>query len=205
MIRPSGYLIQRTLVSSGFGLSDHVPPARGTGSDREVRPGEWPSAAARYGSEPGLVSRQAGTPVDCSPRNGHSPGHDEELPMNRHLTATLLLALAMTLAGPGSNRAEAQYDFPAAAPVVEFGPIGTVTSLGGVVFDSIPASSPVPQFSYSYFAAFPGPARQYVPYGPADSFPFYGTPYGKPYDRWTWETMSGPPSTLQRYYYPPVR
>jgi hypothetical protein len=59
---------------------------------------------------------------------------------------------------------------------------------------------------YSYYAALPWPARGYVPYGPNDGFPFYGTPYGHPYDPWTWPYMSGGYYRyLARYYYPPVR
>lgn len=58
---------------------------------------------------------------------------------------------------------------------------------------------------YSYYAAFPYPARGYVGYGTND-FPFYGNPYGYPYDRWTWANLSASPyGGLARYYYPPVR
>jgi hypothetical protein len=58
---------------------------------------------------------------------------------------------------------------------------------------------------YSYYAALPWPARGYVPYGPGDGFPFYGEPYGHPYDRWTWPYLSGGYYRyLARYYYPPV-
>src|SRR5262249_45049453 len=41
--------------------------------------------------------------------------------------------------------------------------------LGGPVYYS---SAYVPP--YSYYAAWPWPARVYVPYGPGDAFPFYG-------------------------------
>jgi hypothetical protein len=59
---------------------------------------------------------------------------------------------------------------------------------------------------YSYYAAFPFPARGYVGYGPSDQFPFYGNPYGYPYDRWTWANLSASPfGGLARYYYAPVR
>ena len=58
---------------------------------------------------------------------------------------------------------------------------------------------------YSYYTAFPDPARGYVGYGTND-FPFYGRPYGGPSDRWSWAAMSTAPyGTLARYYYPPVR
>ena len=61
-----------------------------------------------------------------------------------------------------------------------------------------------PAFPYSYYVALPGPARQYVPYGPLDQFPFYGTPYGQPYDPWSWATLAGS-NAPARYFYPPVR
>src|SRR4051794_35983345 len=41
---------------------------------------------------------------------------------------------------------------------------------------------------YSYWAAYPFPARAYVAYGNND-FPFYGTPYGSPSDPWSWPAM----------------
>ena len=59
---------------------------------------------------------------------------------------------------------------------------------------------------YRYYAALPWAARGYVPYGPGDMFPFYGDPYGHPYDPWIWPYMSGGYYRyLARYYYPPVR
>ena len=62
-----------------------------------------------------------------------------------------------------------------------------------------------PIWPYSYYAAWPGPARGYVPYGPGDQFPFYGQPYGHPYDRWTWSYMGGGYNrSLARYFYPPI-
>ena len=40
----------------------------------------------------------------------------------------------------------------------------------------------------------------------ADEFPFHGQPYGRPYDRWTWSTLSGSYGQgLARYYDPPVK
>jgi len=65
--------------------------------------------------------------------------------------------------------------------------------------------SPSPNWPYSYYAAWPWPARGYVPYGPGDQFPFYGQPYGHPYDRWTWPYMGGGYNRyLARYDYPPI-
>jgi hypothetical protein len=56
---------------------------------------------------------------------------------------------------------------------------------------------------YSYWAAWPLPARDYVGYGSND-FPFYGRRYGSPSDPWSWSALAGYPA-LYRYYYPPVR
>jgi hypothetical protein len=119
--------------------------------------------------------------------------------MRLHLAA-LLVAAAATFAGPGSNRAEAQAMTGFGAPIVETATISPMPAIGGGI-----VADPAPRFPYSYYAAFPTAAREYVPYGPNDMFPFHGTPYGRPYDRWTWAYMTGPPSNLQRYYYPPVR
>ncbi|MEW4570423.1 hypothetical protein AB1L88_21365 [Tautonia sp. JC769] len=119
--------------------------------------------------------------------------------MKRHLAA-LVVAAAATLAVPGSSRAQAPGLAAPGSPVVISSPaVPGPTAPGAIAVD------PGMTFPYSYSAAFPNRARQYVPYGPTDVFPFYGTPYGRPYDRWTWASMTGPPGALQRYYYPPVR
>jgi hypothetical protein len=57
------------------------------------------------------------------------------------------------------------------------------------------ATRPTGYLPYSYYAAWPYPAREYVGYGFND-FPFYGQPYGSPNDRWSWQSMS-------RSYYAP--
>ncbi len=95
--------------------------------------------------------------------------------------------------------AEAMYDPPT--------PPGMTTGWSSqAVVMSMPSSSqPGQVFPYSYYAAFPGPAREYVPYGNNDLFGFGGQAYGHPYDRWSWSYLSGYPNTLARYYYPPVR
>jgi hypothetical protein len=75
-----------------------------------------------------------------------------------------------------------------------------------------PAAAPAPipvtyrAAPYSYYAARPPfPAREYVGFGSND-FPFYGNPYGRPYDLWTWPYMlSDPLAPLAHYYYAPVR
>ena len=63
-----------------------------------------------------------------------------------------------------------------------------------------------PITSYDYWAAFPGPARRYVPYGGADIFPYHGDPYGHAYASWSWSALSGwNDARLAHYYYPPLR
>jgi hypothetical protein len=58
-------------------------------------------------------------------------------------------------------------------------------------------------FPYSYYAAAPFPAREYVGYGFND-FPFYGKPYGSPNDRWSWNTMSQSSYVSRGTFYGPV-
>jgi hypothetical protein len=58
-------------------------------------------------------------------------------------------------------------------------------------------------FTYSYYGSWTNQPRVYQSYGPFDPFPFYGQPYGHPYDRYTWAALSGE-NRLARYYYPPV-
>jgi hypothetical protein len=80
------------------------------------------------------------------------------------------------------------------------------TSAPSVATYSSPMAQPAPSriYSYSYYAS-PQPARTYVGYG-ADDFPFYGVPYGHPYDPWTWPYMTGSYNRgLARYYDPPVK
>jgi hypothetical protein len=60
-------------------------------------------------------------------------------------------------------------------------------------------------YDYSYWVAYPGPSRTYVPYGALDQFPFQGRPYGNPSDRWSWYYMGGGNSRyLARYFSPPL-
>jgi hypothetical protein len=105
---------------------------------------------------------------------------------------TLLAAFAASVMILGaSSESHAQY------PVVEVVPRSA--PIGGWL------SVPYPGYPYNYYVAHPYPARDYVGYGTND-FPFYGRPYGKPTDRWTWPFLSGSEArTLARYYYPPVR
>jgi hypothetical protein len=94
-----------------------------------------------------------------------------------------------------TSRADAQV-------VVEPGPLGRAWAVGGGVYPG--ADPPVvlnPDYylpPYSYWAAYPFLARDYVGYGSND-FPFYGTAYGHPYDPWTWPAMSRYPTALVNY------
>lgn len=104
--------------------------------------------------------------------------------------ATVTLAALWLAAAPEASAQVVMSRVWNAAPVIG----------GPVVYDSTAYVPP-----YSYYAAFPWPARGYVPYGPNDGFPFYGHAYGHPYDRWTWPYMGGGYNRyLARYYYAPV-
>jgi hypothetical protein len=128
-----------------------------------------------------------------------------------HLRSIAMFALVVIAAQAAGSKAEAQVF---GGPRVFVGPGGPVTltpgygygngngSVGngfGAGYGSAPAT-PLP---YSYYGV-PSwqPARIYE--GPA-VFPFYGRPYGHPYDRWTWPYISGgSDANLARYYYPPL-
>src|SRR5262249_50263523 len=90
-----------------------------------------------------------------------------------------------------------------------YSPAVTSTPMGGATFVT-PAYGATYYYArgyippYSYWAAYPYPARTYVGYGTND-FPFYGRPYGHPYDAWSWTYMGDPYRGLAKYYYPPVR
>ena len=109
--------------------------------------------------------------------------------------------IAFVLAISVSGRAEAQVMVRNVAPVWApqgFAPVDVTTYTYSSAY-SVP---------YSYYAAWPNwPARGYVGYGPNDIFPYYGRPYGRVYDLWTWSYMSDSyyGGALARYYYPPVR
>ncbi|HEU5118050.1 MAG TPA: hypothetical protein VFT74_15610, partial [Isosphaeraceae bacterium] len=83
------------------------------------------------------------------------------------------------------------------------GALSAPISAGGIVQGASFPSEPL--FPYSYYAAYPAPAREYVPYGQYDLFSFDGRAYGHPYDRYSWTYMAGYNDLLSRYYYPPVR
>jgi len=113
------------------------------------------------------------------------------------------IALCLTLAGLlSATEAQAQYIVGAryAAPIA-----GSYYPAAGVVATT-PAPAAAHPYPYSYYVAYPHAARGYVGYGSQDNFPYYGRPYGHPYDPWTWPYMSGGYyGTLARYYDPPVK
>lgn len=122
--------------------------------------------------------------------------------------AACALAIVLGL-GTWGVEARAQVALPPAiselgAEVMVDPPQGVVVWPSSAPVVSVPAPEPGRVFPYSYYAAFPGPAREYVPYGNNDTFRYTGQAYGYPYDRWSWSYMSGE-NSLARYYYPPVR
>ena len=90
------------------------------------------------------------------------------------------------------------------AAVVALAPAADAQVIARPVLIDFPLRrTPARLIPYSYFAAFPEPARQYVGFG--NDFPFYGRPYGHPYDRWTWQYLGNANvEALTSYDYPPV-
>ena len=100
----------------------------------------------------------------------------------------VVLALA-ALIGLCNSRAQAQNVVVANA----------VPTSPGIIYGTYFNS---PRFTYSYYASYQYPAREYVGYGTND-FPYYGRPYGHPSDRWSWPYLTNSYSNaLTRYYYP---
>ena len=111
-------------------------------------------------------------------------------------------AVVCLLGLAGAPRAVAQ-----AVVVRNFAPVGGPMGLAPETLATVTYSSGY-SVPYSYYAAWPyWPARGYVGYGWNDIFPYYGRPYGHPYDLWTWpymsETVYG--GALARYFYPPLQ
>jgi hypothetical protein len=127
--------------------------------------------------------------------------------------AALALAAAVLLATGG--RVEAQVvrggsvvgarTFVGAGGPVALNPgLATYTTLYGSSSSTTGGTSGyIPPYSY-YAAIPPAPARIYVDYGNS-GFNYYGRPYGRPNDRWSWEALGSSQNLLDRYYYPPVR
>ncbi|MCA1685344.1 MAG: hypothetical protein LC745_05055 [Planctomycetia bacterium] len=117
------------------------------------------------------------------------------------------IAVAVLAAHAVASSAEAQLIRGViGGPRVFVGPGGPVTLTPGYGYSPAtvaPATTPATVAPYSYYVL-PStvPSRTYI--GPSE-FPFYGRPYGHPYDRWTWPYISGGPNAdLARYYYPPL-
>ncbi len=74
------------------------------------------------------------------------------------------------------------------------------------VASTVSPAAPAPRvYSYTYYSRSTLPARTYVGYGDND-FPFHGSPYGHPYDPYTWSAMSGSyQAEMSRYYSPPLK
>jgi len=125
----------------------------------------------------------------------------------RKAIAVLVLTAAASLAGSTSAQAQGVRGRLFGGPRVFTGPGGPTTLTPGYGYSSsyaAPASVPGQVKPYSYYVLPSGvPSREYS--GEPTVFPFYGKPYGHPYDRWTWTYMTGPnDSVLSRYYYPPL-
>lgn len=107
-----------------------------------------------------------------------------------------LLGVAFVACAAASEvRAQAVYPGGMTASVPYYSPVAYGTSAYG----NPPAVNPL---GWPYGAYTP---RVYVGYGNDDIFAYRGRFYGKPYDPWTWEYMSGAyQAGLARYYYPPV-
>jgi hypothetical protein len=118
-----------------------------------------------------------------------------------------LVASAAFLLGPGgTGEARAQGR-------VFVGPGGPVSLTPGYGYAASPAGAPAFTYSasyvppYSYYAAIQKgiPARIYTDGFGAGDFPYYGRPYGRPTDPWSWSYISGGyRNALTHYYYPPL-
>jgi len=116
--------------------------------------------------------------------------------MKTPIAAGLALAAVLLVSPP---RANAQHHRVIA-------PTAVVAPVGGGTYGYSSGYAGAPAYQYSYYAV-PnrvGPARGYVGFGQSD-FPFYGQPYGHPYDPWTWPYMANNGRGLARYYDPPVK
>lgn len=123
----------------------------------------------------------------------------------RRFVATFALAAAAVVTGVGSAEAQvvSRGVFGPRQFVGPGGPVTLTPGYGAVTYSSAYVAPGAVVKPYSYYVLPAGvPSREYV--GPA-AFPFYGRPYGHPYDRWTWTYMSTAGyGELARYYYPPL-
>lgn len=121
----------------------------------------------------------------------------------RLLTLSLLLVTAAA-AAPVRAQERASGFVPAISGPPQEAPSGYLTGPYLPVYSNpaVPLQS-VYWPPYSYWAAYPLPARDYVGYGSHD-FAFYGRRYGSASDPWSWSGIAGYPAQY-RYYSPPVR
>jgi hypothetical protein len=120
-----------------------------------------------------------------------------------------LLVAGPLLVGLGASRADAQVVITRGYSVVRPAPVAVAPTLVpsvatyGVISRPTVGTSYIPPYSY-YVVPNPYPKRYYSGYGNND-FPFYGRPYGRPYDAWTWPYLSGGyDKGMARYFYPPL-
>jgi hypothetical protein len=134
--------------------------------------------------------------------------------MTKLIAATVFAAFLLSPAVTGQAHAQARaFGFVGGSPNF-VGPGGSVTLAPGYTTGAVAPGLPSPAFTYtasyvppySYYAAIQRgiPARTYIGYG-AEDYPFYGRPYGKPTDPWSWAYISGGyRNALAHYYYPPL-
>ena len=117
------------------------------------------------------------------------------------------IAAILTLAGVlAATEADAQlfHKGRARSVVTSPGPPAAAGYTYSSGYSGVSAQPTAPVYHYSYYVSPPLRARDYQGFGTND-FPFYGAPYGHPYDPWTWPYMSDAYSRgLARYYDPPV-
>jgi hypothetical protein len=133
--------------------------------------------------------------------NGPSSPREGDIMRNMFCVRAIGLAVVWLVLGAGESGA--QIFTGAGGPVAVSGPSYVVEPWAAS--PTVAAWPTQPAFTYSYATAFPNPARQYVPYGSGDIFPYDGQAYGHPYERWSWTHLAGYNELLSRYYYPPVR
>lgn len=118
--------------------------------------------------------------------------YDEDRRMHGTIAAILLMAGAV-LAGASPARAQSCADAGGSCGTIVGYSAGMATGSQAIPggYDFQFHGRFVGPSRYSYYATPPGLfPRTYVPYGSHDEFPFYGRPYGRPTDRWSWSAMS---------------
>jgi hypothetical protein len=109
---------------------------------------------------------------------------------------TRVAAIFIAAALWAAPRASAQVIAPPPAPVWAAVPY-RVYPYG--VYPAVIPLWAVPEYGYPISIAYNVPARYYVGYGTND-FPFYGRPYGHPYEPWSWPYIGGYMYRAYAYY-----